>query len=264
MNAISRLLLNTLTFAFAIFFNYWANSGKATGTTIRELSDKYDSLITPAPYAFSIWGLIFMMLFSFIAFQWYEWIRFKKKDNLEKCGFWFAISNICNGIWTYIWLLEMPLLSVLIMLVLLFSLIKLAISLRLEIWDAPLSVILFVWWPICLYLGWIILATVVNISSTLVSLGWTGAPFSEQTWTIVMIAIATVVYLFLTKTRNMREASLVGIWGLVGIIKKQNGGNDSIVYTAEIAIAILCISVLIHAFRNRKTSPMEKIKNKEF
>ncbi len=185
-------LLNTITFAFAIFFNYWANSGKATGKTIGEISDQYDSLFTPAPYAFSIWGLIYLMLFSFIAFQWYEWLRLKKKDNLESCGIWFAISNICNGLWSYVWLQEQPLISVAIMLVLLFSLIKLSINLRLEIWDAPLSTIAFVWWPICFYLGWIMLATVANISSTLVSLGWTGEPLSEPIWAIIMIAIATI------------------------------------------------------------------------
>ncbi len=61
----------------------------------------------------------------------------------------------------------------------------------------------------------------------------------------------------------MREASLVGIWGLVGIIVKQNGVNDSIVYTSGIAIAILFIVSSIHAYQNRYTSPITKWKRGE-
>ena len=262
MNSLVKLILNSISLIAAIFFNYWVNSGKATGSTIGEISNKYDSLVTPAPYAFSIWGIIYLLLISFVAYQWYEWIKFRKTANLDKCGYWFLLSNIANGLWSYVWLLEYPLLSVLVMLTLLFSLIQLTINLRLEIWDAPLNIIAFVWWPICLYLGWIVLATVANISSALVSTGWEGQPLTETAWAIILITIATIIYLLLIKKRNLREAALVGVWGFIGIVYKQMDSNSSVMIAASIGAIILFIAASIHAYKNYKTSPIQKWKEK--
>jgi len=146
---------------------------------------------------------------------------------------------------------------------LLFSLIMLTIRLRLETWDAPVRIIAFVWWPICIYVGWIIVASVANISVFLVSIGWQGGFISAKIWTIIMIGIATVIYLILIKTRNMREAAVVGIWALAAIAVKQWQVNPEIVIAALAASAILFVAISVHGFKNRKTSPFEKLKRGE-
>jgi hypothetical protein len=233
------------------------------GTTVGEVSAKYETLFTPAGYAFAIWGIIYLLLILFVTYQWFVWFKRKEDRELKQISWWFAVGNLANGLWVVAWLNEQMGLSVLLILILLFSLIQLTIRLRLEIWDAPLRIIAFVWWPVCIYLGWVIVATVANISVFLVSIGWQGGFLQEQVWTIIMIVAATTIYLLLIKTRNMREAALVGIWALVAIAVKQWQLNIEIVIAALTASAILFVTVAVHGFRNRKTSPFEKLKRGE-
>jgi hypothetical protein len=233
------------------------------GTTVGEVSAKYETLFTPAGYAFAIWGIIYLLLILFVTYQWFVWFKRKEDRELKQISWWFAVGNLANGLWVVAWLNEQMGLSVLLILILLFSLIQLTIRLRLEIWDAPLRIIAFVWWPVCIYLGWVIVATVANISVFLVSIGWQGGFLQEQVWTIIMIVAATIIYLLLIKTRNMREAAVVGIWALVAIAVKQWQLNIEIVIAALTASAILFVTVAVHGFRNRKTSPFEKLKRGE-
>ena len=263
MKQISLLLLNTLTLIFALVMNSLQGSRLFNGTTVGEVSAQYETLFTPAGYAFAIWGIIYLMLITFVAYQWVAWFKRKEDTELKQTGWWFGLSNLANGLWIVAWLNEQMGISVLIMLVLLFSLIVLTVRLRLETWDAPARIIAFVWWPICIYLGWIIVATVANISVFLVSIGWQGGFISAEIWTIIMIVTATVIYLLLIKTRNMREAAVVGIWALTAIAVKQWQTNNTIVIAALAASAILFVAVSVHGFKNRKTSPFEKIKRGE-
>ncbi len=263
MSQITKLLLNTITLSGTLFVNYWVNSGAFNGKTVGDISAQYENLFTPADYAFVIWGFIYLWLLAFVGYQWYAWFKRKDDEALQKTGIWFMLANIANASWVIAWMSEMTGLSVIIMLVLLFSLIQLVLRLNLERWDAPFFTIAFVWWPICWYIGWIILATVANISAYLTSISWNGAPFSEPTWAIIMIIAATIIYLLLTFRRNMREASLVGIWGLAAIAYKQWEIHPGIVYAAIGAAIILFLTSAYHGYQNRATAPGKKWKNKE-
>ncbi|MBS3808447.1 MAG: hypothetical protein KGY60_13160, partial [Bacteroidales bacterium] len=168
-----------------------------------------------------------------------------------------------NGLWIVVWLNEYLALSVLLIFILLFSLIMLTLRLRLETWDAPLRTIAFVWWPICIYLGWIVVATVANVSVYLVSVNWQGGFLAPTSWTVVMIATATVIYLLLVFLRNMREAALVGVWAFIAIAVRQWSVHPEIVWTAGVATGLLLIVISWHGYQNRATSPFEKMKRKE-
>lgn len=258
------LFLNTLTLLATLVVNYLYGSGRLNTKSVGEVSDQYPTLITPAGYAFSIWGLIYLLLIGFVGYQWYAYFNGRNEDSLNPAGGWFSLANIFNALWVFAWVHEALGLSVLIMLLLLFSLLRLVMRLRLEIWDAPLRIILFVWWPICIYTGWIVVATVTNIAVYLKSLGWTGAVLPPEIWAIIVIVLATLIYLFLTYTRNMREAALVGVWGLIAIAYQQWGDHDSVVITALLGAGILLLYAAYHSIKNKNTSPFIKLKNKEF
>ncbi|MCA1760288.1 MAG: hypothetical protein LC658_11015 [Bacteroidales bacterium] len=95
-----------------------------------------------------------------------------------------------------------------------------------------------------------------NISVFLVSLGWQGGFLHEKVWAILMIVAATVIYLILLKTRNLREAAMVGIWALVAIAVKQWQTNSEIVIAALAASAILFVVIVVHGFKNRKSGKL--------
>jgi len=253
MNKYLLPFINSVTLAFTLWANYWANSGAMNGNTVGEISRQYNSLFTPAGYAFSIWGIIFLGLIALVINQWIQ-VAKSHEAEVNRAGIWLAIVNVLNGIWTIVWISEMPGLSVVIMVLLLLSLTILVIRLDMEKWDAPMKIIAWTWWPIAIYYGWVVLATVANISAWLVSLQWQFL-FSDVTWTIVMILVAVVVYVFLIATRNLREAAVAGIWGLYGIVSKQMEANPNIAYTAIFALIILIIVCGLQAYQSRATLP---------
>ncbi|ERM80192.1 hypothetical protein P872_14310 [Rhodonellum psychrophilum GCM71 = DSM 17998] len=254
------LVLNTITFFGMLFLNFAAGTGKIGGNSIGEVSDQYNTLISPSGYAFSIWGLIYLMLFGFVAYQWYGFFNNRNLESLEKGSIWFSVSNIANGSWIVAWAnIELGL-SVMIMAVLLFSLIQLVLKLKLEIWDAPLRIIFFVWWPICIYIGWVILASVLNVAVWLKSVNALDEVISPEFWAVLMISIATMVYLFLIQKRNMREAALVGVWGLLAISHQQWEANQTVVWASLLASGILLLFSGIHAAKNYSTLPFLNLK----
>jgi hypothetical protein len=253
MNQLTKLILNTASLIIVLGFNYLSNTKLIGEASVGAISARYDTLITPAGYAFAIWGLIYLMLILFTGFQWYDYSKSKNSVIVEKTGIWFTMANIANSLWVVAWVSDMIGLSVLIMVILLGSLIQLVKRLDLEMWEAPFSIIFFVWWPITIYFGWITLATVLNVATFLVSLGWDGGFLSPLTWGIIMISISAILYLLLTYSRNLREAGVVGIWGLLAITYRQWGLNQEIAIASIIAAAIIFLYVSYHAYKNKKS-----------
>lgn len=243
--------LNAVTLALMLFMNFAGSTGFFSGKTIAAISYRYDTLFVPANYAFIIWGLIFLLAICFVIFQFFI-LRKNDSDNfIKKTGWWFAISNIANAAWVYFWLNEMLGWSVITIFLLLLCLVMLTIRLRLELDDKPVRTILFVWWPITFYLGWILVASIACVSAWLVSIGWNHVGLPESTLTIVMIAIGCLLYLVLIGKRNMREASLVGIWAFIAIAIRQWNLHFNIAAAATAASFILTVASIVHAYKNR-------------
>ena len=129
-----------------------------------------------------------------------------------------------------------------------------------ELWDAPISVIAFLWWPFVFYSGWVTVASIANVSAYLTSINWDALGYSKVSWAVSMIIIAGIINLAVTWQRNMREFALVGAWALIAISVANWNTSPTVANTALIVAIILILSSSYHAFRNRATSPGEKLK----
>ncbi len=263
MKQITLLILNTLTLLFTLAVNYLAGTGAFNNASVGEISAQYENLFTPAGYAFAIWGVIYLFLVLFAGFQWYAWFKNGNDEYLKRTGLWFVLSNLANGFWIIAWTSNYIGLSFGLIVILLFSLFVLMVKLRLEVWDAPVRIIAFVWWPICIYLGWIVVATLANLAAFSVSLNQESAFALRPVWVIVMIIAACVVYVLLVIYRNLREAAFVGIWALVAIAVKQWEVSRFVAYAALLASAVIFITAMLQASKNMNTMPFKKIKRGE-
>lgn len=251
-------LANLVVIIALIAWNYLANTMGINGNTVGSLSAEYENLFTPAGYAFSIWGLIFLGLLAHGIFQVKRVFLDKKNDEfVSQIGPWLIVANVANCLWVWVWLQEYTGLSVLVMLVILVSLITIIGRLNMERWDAPLPIIAWVWWPIDLYSGWIAVATIANIAAYLAKMEWQ-ALFSEVTWTVIMITAAVLVNLLMIYYRNMREFALVGVWALIAIAVRHWEAFPVLQWTALAGAAVLLIATAIHGYRNRETNPFRK------
>ncbi|MEO6290102.1 MAG: hypothetical protein ABIO76_09290 [Ginsengibacter sp.] len=258
------VILNTITLLMMLFANYASNTGFFSNENVGDISHKYDTLFAPAGYAFTIWGVIFLLAIGFVI---YQWVLFKDNDKdkyIQRTGIWFSVGNLANAAWLYCWLNEQIGLSVICILVLLLSLIILTVNLRLELDDVPVRNIFFVWWPVTFYLGWVMVATIACIASWLTSIGWDGFGVSEDVWTIVLLSVACLIYLLLIQRRNMREAAIVGAWAFIAIAVRQWDVHEGIVITAICATLILITASSIHVFKNRQYAIPSKLKRREW
>jgi len=261
MTAANSTLLkwtNVVAFALTVLVN-----GLAGGTTIlggkltAEISDANPTLITPEGYVFSIWGVIYILLGVFVVFQVLPSQRGKAYQ--ERIGWLFVLSSLLNIIWLFLWQFEYLSLSVVLMFLLLATLI--AIYLRLNIGKSAVTLRekLTVHVPFSVYLGWITIASIANVSVTLVSAGWDGFGISQETWAALIIIIALLITLLVMTTRKDVAYGLVIIWALVGIAVKQRD-NSNIVMIAETSAIITAIvaaaSILLTGLRRmRKELP---------
>lgn len=256
-------VLNLASVILVIVVNYISQAFSLNDTTIGEMSAQYANLFTPAPYAFAIWGIIFLGLLAYGIFQVKRaFFSDKPSEFIEQTGYWFFLANILNCCWVIAFMYNYTGLSVVIMFGILLSLIKIILNTNMERWDAPISVIAFIWWPICFYSGWISVATIANISAFLSKLDWNGGVLSEQAWTINMIVAATIINLLMIWKRNMREFALVGIWALFAIYIRHNDSNIFIAYSAMTGTIILFIAIAVHGIKNHKTSPFKKLQER--
>jgi hypothetical protein len=251
---------NGVALIITLIINYLSNTGIFNGNTMATVSARYQNYFTPAGYAFSIWGLIYLGLLAFVIYQGRSLFK-KVEDNwpVQEIGWWFIVSCAANSLWVFAWLYDYTGLSVIIMIVLLLSLIKIIFNTRMELDDLPLKKIAFVWWPFCLYSGWITVAIVADIAAWLTKIHWNGFGLSGVAWAIIMIIVAGIINLIVTWNRNMREYALVGAWALVAIAVANWESATSIVVAAIVVASVLFVSSGIHAYKNRETSPFKKI-----
>jgi len=239
---------NILAVIITILINTLAVILPLNGKTTQELSDNLPNLFVPAGITFSIWSIIYILWIVFAIYQTRD--LFKKEEInmpfLQQITFLFIISSIANSAWIFLWHYEYVALSLLMMLILLFSL--LAIYTRLNIGRSIDSMAerLCVHVPFSVYLGWITVATIANITAFLVSVNWDGFGISELNWTIIIIAVATLLTILMLALRKDIAFSLVVLWAFFGIWMKRttlpNTAIDANVATT-ITIAIITIAI---------------------
>lgn len=242
-------LLNTFFFSLALVINFASSTGFLNGNTVKSISDRYHNLFTPAGYAFSIWGLIYLLLLGFIIYSFAILKREKESQIILQVGYWFVLTCLANSIWIMMWTFDYVGVSVLFMLVLLGGLIKIIVNTKMELTHPPFRVVAMVWWPFSLYSGWISVALIANISAFLTKIGWSGWGISDMNWSIIMLIIAGVLYLFMTWKRNMREFALVGVWAIIAV-SLANQNHPQIYITGFVVAGIIGASSLLHAVKN--------------
>jgi len=237
---------NILAMIITIIVNALAVILPLNGKTTEYLSDKYPNLFVPAGITFSIWSIIYILWVIFAMYQARD--LFKKEEIkmpfLQQITFLFVVSSIANSAWIFLWHYEYVGLSLLMMIILLVSL--LAIYIRLNIGKSNVSMTekLCVQVPFSVYLGWITVATIANVTAFLVSVKWDGFGIAPLTWTILIVAVGTLLTFLMLALRKDIAFSLVVLWAFLGIWMKRmtlpNTTTDVNVATS-ISIAIVLI-----------------------
>ena len=240
-----------------VVVNYLANALPIGGVTTGEASDAYTNLFTPAGITFSIWGLIYLLLFGYTLYQLGFWQKDRSPEKvslLAKINSYFLITSLANIAWIFAWHYGVIWLSVLIMIALLIFLIKIADVVNKGKYS--ISDTIFVRLPFSIYFGWITVATIANVTATLVNYGWNGFGLSEQFWAVLVIAVGIIIAVSVLFSRNDIFYCLVVDWAILGILLKRLGDTStpalSIIITTIVGIALITIGIMVQLIRRKQ------------
>ena len=239
-----RQVVNVLATVATIVVNGLANGLPLNGQATGEISDRFVVYFTPAGYVFSIWGVIYLALLAFTVYQALPGQR--ANPLLRRVGYLYLLASVANIAWIFLWHYEVFGMTLVAMIVLLLSLI--AIYLRLDIGRAEVSraVRWLVHLPFSIYLGWITVATIANVTALLYLVNWSGWGISPEAWTVIILAVAVIVAGAVSATRADVAYVLVLAWAFAGIAAK-HAGTSMVSIGAWAATGLVMVMAILSA-----------------
>jgi hypothetical protein len=248
----TRQLVVVFSVLAALTVNVLANALPFNGQDTGEISDRFQVYFTPAGYVFAIWGLIFIGWGLLAVYQALPAQR--ENPRLRKTGYLFALSGIFNAGWLFMWHYNLFPLTLVFMLTLLILLVMVYLGLGIgQDDDVPLAEKVMVRVPVSVYLGWITVATIANITTLLDYVLWGAWGISPEIWLALVLAAALLVALVMTITRKDAAYLLVLVWAFFGIWSKHS--TVPLVATAALtavgAVALMVIASLVMRARKK-------------
>lgn len=256
----TRLIIyNALSFLLMILVNVLANLLPINGVTTGEVSDAFPNLFAPAGFTFSIWSLIYILLAGFIINQ-LLLLRNEIPSStavVRGIGSYFIISALANAAWIISWHYQSISLSLILMAVILVSLIIIYRNIRTFRLNGAEK--LFFRLPFSIYLGWITVATLANLTIFLVSVGWGAGGLAEQTsWTILVLLAGLAVGAAVSLKNKDIAYGLVIIWAYFGILFKHlsadgfAGAYPAVSITVSFSLLVMLTLILTSVFKKAR------------
>lgn len=243
-----RQIAVALTILVTIVINILANALPINGLNTGEISDNFQVYFVPAGYVFSIWGVIYIGLIAFAIFQALP----SQRDNprLRATGWWIALGGVANSAWIFLWHYELFPPTLIAMLLLLATLIITYLRLGIgrtkvsaaETWAARV--------PFSIYLGWITVATVANVTDVLYYWNWNGFGIAPEIWMAIMLAAVLAIATLMAFIRRDVAYALVLLWALAGISNK-HAGVAAVVIPTWITFGLVGLTLVAAFFVRR-------------
>jgi tryptophan-rich sensory protein len=243
MNKRFAALISWLLFAATIAVNALANILPINGLNTGQVSGMYPNSFVPDGRTFAIWSIIYLWLLAFVAYT--SVLAFKSKATeanrqlVQSISPLFWLTCLFNATWILAWHYLQVGLSLVIMLALLVTLLAIFRQTVLAKPAITTAAKLLVVVPFTIYFAWICVATIANTTALLVDTKWNGWGVEPAVWSIVMMAIATLLAIFITWRHRQMAFALVVAWALWGIYR----GQAAPVTTAAIAGMSACLAV---------------------
>jgi len=254
---LSLLILNLLAFLGTVVVNALANILPINGITTGELSDLYPNLFVPAGLTFAIWGVIYILLAIFVIYQFVPSVRrdTRKVEFVQRIGPLFFISSLANIGWIFAWHYQILPLSLVFMLILLGCLMAIYLRLHVGKSQATRTEKYLVHLPFSVYLGWITIATIANVTALVVDINWNTFGLGEQFWAVAVIIVGIAIALSILFTRKDIYYCLVIDWALLGILLKRlsvtTAPDQSVVVATIVGLVLITGGVIAQAIRKK-------------
>jgi benzodiazapine receptor len=206
---------NVTAFLVVLLANYLANALPIGGRTTGQISDAYPTLFTPAGYTFAIWGVIYLLLIGFVIRQ--AWPSDRDGRALAQIDWPFRINCLANASWIVAWHYDFLVLSLVFMIVILWSLARIVGVLRTDHEVQRGWSYLLIGLPFSVYFGWISVATIANVSVLQSAWGLNDLLIGEVAWTFLKLGAAVACAVLIGWKRADPPYAFVITWAALGI-----------------------------------------------
>lgn len=236
MRGPSRQVAVVLAALVDVGLNGLAGAGVLFSTPTGAVSDANPTGVTPTGWAFSIWGVIFLGVLVFAAWQAAPSRRGVRHDRL---GAPFVAANVLNGLWQIPWLTGHLGVAALVLFGIVASLVWLYVRLDAlgprggERWALGV--------PTSLFLAWVTVAAPLNAAVWLRSLGWDSA---GTFWPIVVVLVVAGIGVWLLRRTGDVAMAAVFLWAYAGIYAAHPDRATLVFALAAGALALVVAAVL--------------------
>ena len=246
-------ILNMLALLATMVINYLSNTGIFNEETMATMSAKFQNLFTPAGYAFSIWGLIYLGLLGFaIYYGPFTKDTDAKEKTILNVGWWFVISCIANCLWVFAWLYEYTFLTIPIMALLFFFFLLIIQKNQYQMQAPDFKTNVFLRLPFHLYSGWISVALIADVAAYLKKIQWSGFGISEPTWTVLMLIVAAIIHLYMLWKFNMTAFALVAVWASIAIAVANQHSSQTVYAAAGCTALFIFGNITFQMLKKRR------------
>ncbi|MEM6784183.1 MAG: tryptophan-rich sensory protein [Bacteroidota bacterium] len=245
MSGLPRQLAVIAAALFAVVLNGLAGAGMLFDTNTGAVSNAIPTGVTPASWAFAIWGVIFTGVLIFAATQARPSARGARYDAL---GVPFVSATVLTGLWQIPWLTGRLALAAVVIVGILASLVWLYI--RLDRMGMTTAERWLLGVPTSLFLAWLTVATPLNITVALASAFGTGAAFWPP---LLMLVVAAIGAALLSRTGDVAFAGVL-VWAFAAIYARN--GADAPLLTGMLAVGVLGFAVAVGVALRRGRSPL--------
>jgi hypothetical protein len=255
-----KIIITWLLFVGVIAMNALANILPINGYNTGQVSAFYPNAFVPAGFTFSIWGVIYLLLLSYTIGYTYYTLKQEQFPKvfafIERIHIYFLWTCVFNMAWILAWHYLQIELSVLIMLLFLSTLIQLFLK-SATMANALTSTQKFILQtPFIVYLGWIAVATIANITALLVAYQWNAFGMTPVYWSAAMILIAILLAVLMLKKFQAIPFALVVTWALWGIYHAQGPAAPLLARVTAGGIGLLITASLFTFINNIRKSKM--------
>jgi hypothetical protein len=234
-----RQVIVVLSVLATLAVNILANALPFNGLTTAQVSDQFHVYFVPAGYVFAIWGLIYIGLIAYAVFQALPAQR--ENPRLRRTGYPIAAAGLANCVWLLLWHYEQFVWTLVAMIGLLILLILVYLDLGIGRTEVSKAETWAVRAPFSVYLGWITVATIANVTDVLYFLKWDGFGIGARDWTLVLFAAVILIAGLMSLTRRDIAYNLVIVWALVGIAVKQVAAKSLVIASLASVVVIICV-----------------------
>lgn len=220
------------------------DAGSSTGA----ISDANRSPVTPAGYAFSIWGLVYLACLALAVYQ----LLPAQRDRTvhRRTGWWLVAAFAAATVWVPVFATRTLWLAQVVIMVLLLAL---TVAVRRSVHSGPAAdrrEQFAFRLPVTLYLGWVTLATVAGFGTTFRSLGMRERGIGVTLVSLLLLVAATAFAVVVVgRFTALAAFTFTAGWALVAIVVATSSVGVRV--AAVLALMVIAAVLVIRTGHSR-------------